>query len=66
MRTRRHVFVLRIWAEEEQGTDDLVPISVLRGSIQSVESQQVYYFTSLHQAMDLLKGMLGDEDWVIR
>jgi hypothetical protein len=67
MAARRHVFVLRIWTEEEQVGDSPLLLPALRGSIQTVDAQQVHYFTSLQKALALLEGMIGEQgDRMIR
>lgn len=52
MQSSRKAFVLRVWMEEPSGADGSAP--VLRGSLQSVRSEEVAYFASYEQLIELL------------
>lgn len=48
-------FVLRIWSEGKMGKPDL------RGSVQSVRSREIRYFTSLAQITEIVQQLVRDE-----
>lgn len=51
---KRHAFVLRLW--NEAGPQQAPQV---RGSIRSVQSDEIIYFHSLHQIPDILTKLTG-------
>ncbi len=61
MSQSRYVFILRIWLEKE--TDRLLQTPRLRGSLQQLGEEQIRYFHSLDQILELVnRGMAGKDD----
>lgn len=60
---QRLVFVLRLWTESPATGADLRP--QLRGSLQPVDAEQVYYFRSWDQMVDHVRGMLRWDETAI-
>ena len=56
----RFAFVLRIWLTESESTPDQPPH--LRGSLQSINSAEPSYFSSLRQLNDLLEAALQQQE----
>lgn len=50
MTSRRLVFVVRIWLEDGRPSDDARQVAMVRGSIEEIDQERLYYFTSLKEA----------------
>lgn len=57
----RYAFVLRIWLTESLSPNGQ-KVGSLRGTLQSVNSTEPNYFTSLRQLNDLLEAALQQSD----
>lgn len=57
----RYAFVLRIWLTESSSPNGQ-KVGSLRGTLQSVNSTEPSYFTSLRQLNDLLEAALQQSD----
>lgn len=51
MTSQRFVFVVRIWFEDGQASDDGRQVPMVRGSVERVDRERVYYFASLDEAV---------------
>ena len=60
MISTRHIFVVRIWMEQERSPTDDRPIAVLRGSLEQINQEGLHYFTSLEDIASLIEATM---DW---
>lgn len=58
MISTRHVFVVRIWIEQERSPADGRQIAVLRGSLEQIDRGVIRYFTSLEEIASLIDATL--------
>ncbi len=60
MAGRRFAFVLRLWMEGDP--EDLDAPPSVRGSLQAVDAERTYYFSSFEGILELLRDFTGWPD----